>query len=67
MKHGVKIVERILKKKIRALMVEDDMQFDFMPGRGTTYALFIVKRIQEEYREKDKKLYMYFFGYREGL
>ena len=30
------------------------MQFDFMPGRGTTDALFVVKRIQEEYREKKK-------------
>ena len=39
------------------------MQFGFMPGRKTTDALFIVKRMQEEYREKDKKLYMCFMDF----
>ena len=36
------------------------MQFGFMPGRGTTDALFVVRRMQEEYRDKKKKLYMCF-------
>ena len=58
--HGMKIVERVLEKRIRALVVVNDMQFGFMPGRGTTDGLFIVRRMQEEYREKDKKLYMCF-------
>ena len=35
------------------------MQFGFMPGRGTTDALFVVRRMQEEYRDK-KKWYMCF-------
>ena len=39
-------------------MEVDDIQFGFMPGRGTTDALFIVRRMQEEYREKNKKLYI---------
>ena len=55
LEHEMKIIKRILEKKIRALMEVDDMQFDFMPGRGTTNALFIVRRMQEEYRVK--KLY----------
>ena len=36
------------------------MQFGFMPGRGTTDALFIVRRMQEECRDKKKKLYRCF-------
>ena len=36
------------------------MQFGFMPEREMTDALFIVRRMQEEYREKGKKLYMCF-------
>ena len=36
------------------------MQFGFMPGRGTTDALFVIQRMQEEYRDKKKKLYMCF-------
>ena len=40
------------------MVVVDNLQFGFMPGRGITDALFIVKRMQEGYGEKDKKLYM---------
>ena len=38
----------------------DGMQFGFMPGKGTTDAVFILRRLQEEYRDKGKKLYMCF-------
>ena len=36
------------------------MQFGFMPGKATVDAIFIVRRMQEEYQKKDKKLYMCF-------
>ena len=36
------------------------MQLGFMPERGTTDALFVVRRMQKEYRNKKKKLYMCF-------
>ena len=36
------------------------MQFGFMPGKGTVDAIFIVRRMQEEYQKKDKKLHMCF-------
>ena len=35
------------------------MQFGCKPGRGTD-ALFVVRRMQEKYRDKKKKLYMCF-------
>ena len=60
LEHGMKIVERVLEKRIRALLEVDDMQFGFISERETIDALFIVRRMQEEYREKDKKLYMCF-------
>ena len=56
----MKIIERVLEKRIRALVEVDDMQFGFMPRKRTTDALFIVKRMQDEYRGKDKKLYVCF-------
>ena len=31
-----------------------------MPGKGTTHALFILRRIREEFREKEEKLCMCF-------
>ena len=60
LERGMKIVGRVLEKRIRALVEVDDMQFGFMPERGTTDAFFIVRKMQDEYREKDKKLYMCF-------
>ena len=34
-------------------------QFEYMPGKGTVDAIFIM-RMQEEYQKKVKKLYMCF-------
>ena len=36
------------------------MQFGYMPGKGTTDALFILRRMQEEFRGREKKLYLCF-------
>ena len=52
LKHGMKIVERVWEKRMRTLVVVDDMEFGFMPGRGLTDALFYgeknARRIQRE-------------------
>ena len=42
------------------LMSGKEMQFEFMPGKETVDATFIVRRMLEEYQKKDKKLYMRF-------
>ena len=34
------------------------MQFGFMPERGTSDTVFILRRMQDEYNSKGKKLYM---------
>ena len=60
LEHAMKIVERAQEKRIRELVKADDMQFGFMPGKGTTDALFILRRMQEEFRGREKKLYMCF-------
>ena len=38
----------------------DDMQLGFMPGKGTTQVLFILRRMQEKFRKREQKLYMCF-------
>ena len=45
----MKIVERVLENRIGRSVTIDDMQFDFMPGKGTIHALFILRRMQEEF------------------
>ena len=60
LKYALKIVERVLERQIRTLVNLNEMQFGFKPGKGTVNAIFIVKRMQEEYQNKDKKSYMCF-------
>ena len=38
----------------------DNMQFGFMPGKGTTDAIFIMRQVQEKHQAKKKKLYYVF-------
>ena len=42
--HVMKGIERVIEKIIRERISIDDMQFGFMPGRGTTDAIFILLR-----------------------
>ena len=60
LEHGMKIIERVLERRIQALVDFDEAQFGFMPGKGTTDALFLVQSLQEEHRAKDKRMYMCF-------
>ena len=57
---ALKVVERVIEKIIRECIVIDDMQFGFMPGRGTTDAFFIVRQLQETFLAKNKNLYFAF-------
>ena len=38
----------------------DDMQFGFVPGRGTSDAIFIFRQLQEKYFVSNKPLYIAF-------
>ena len=58
--HAMKGIERVIEKIIRERISIDDMQFGFMPGRGTTDAIFILRQLQEKHLAKNKKLYFAF-------
>ena len=60
LEHAVKSVEKILEKRIRTVMNLNTMQFGFMLEKGIANAIAILRRMQEEYQKKDKKLYMCF-------
>ena len=47
----------MLEKRIRCQVSIDNMQFGFMPGKGTTNAIFIMRQVQEKHQAKKKKLY----------
>ena len=56
----MKIVERIVDGLIKQLVSIGDSQFGFVPGRGTTDAIFVVRQLQEKYLAANKRLYMAF-------
>ena len=56
----MKVVERVLHKNHHTILTIDEMQFGFMPERGTNDAAFMLRRPQEEQHAKIKKLYMCF-------
>ena len=60
LEHAIKIIKKVLEKRLSKIATIDDMQFGFMPGKGTIDAVFSLRRIQEEYIAKLKKLYMCF-------
>ena len=60
LEHAMKIVEKVLERKLRRVVKVEEMQFGFMPGKGTIDAVFILRRLQKEYLDKEKKLYMCF-------
>ena len=56
----MKILERIVDSLIRQLVSIDNFQFGFVPGRGITDAIFVVRQLQEKYLAANKRLYMAF-------
>ncbi|MCP3657197.1 MAG: hypothetical protein GY766_20280 [Herbaspirillum sp.] len=56
----MKVTERVIARLIRERVSLDEMQFGFMPGRGTTDALFLVRQLQEKFLAKSKPLYLAF-------
>ena len=65
--HGLKFTEQVMKVLemivdglIRQLVSINDSQFGFVPGRGTTDAIFVVRQLQEKYLAANKRIYMAF-------
>ena len=49
-----------MEKRVRGEVEVAEKQFGFMPGRGTTNAIFILRQMAEKYREKGRDVHMVF-------
>ena len=58
--HLMKVFERVIEKYIREAVNIDDMQFGFMPVKGTMDAIFISRMVQESFLAKKNDLYFTF-------
>ena len=66
MSHTMKIWKRIIDRRLREETTIEDEQFGFMPGKGTTDAIFEVRQLMEKHREKQEGLHI-FYSPRKGL
>ena len=53
----MKLLEHAQDSYIRKMVCIVAMQFSFMPGRGTTDAIFTVRQLQDNYNTANKLLY----------
>ena len=56
----MKPLERVLDSLIRQMVNIDEMQFGFVPSRGTSDAAFIIRQLGEKHLSSNKLLYIAF-------
>ena len=60
MSHTMKVWETIIKARLRDRVEIRKHQYGFMPGKGTTDAMFALKMLMEKHREGQSKLHCVF-------
>ena len=58
--HTMKIWERVIDRRLREETTIGEEQFGFMPGRGTTDAIFSARQVIEKHREMQKEMHLVF-------
>ena len=60
MEHAFKLYKKILDERLREMVDIDKMQYGTMPVRGTVDAVFVLRRLSEKFRAKNRKLFFMF-------
>ena len=60
MSHTIKVWERIIKTRLSDRVEISKEQYGFMPGKGTTDAIFALRMLMEKYREGQRELHCVF-------
>ena len=58
--HTMKVWERIIKARLRDRVEISKKQYGFMPRKGTTDAIFVLRMLMEKYREGQRELHCVF-------
>ena len=57
MSHTMKVWERIIETRLKDRVEISKQQYEFMPGKGTTNAMFALRMLMENYREGQRELH----------
>ena len=61
---GIKLMmkkwQKIIEARLRDRVEISEQQYGFMPGKGTTDAMFALRRLMEKYREGQRELHYVF-------
>ena len=60
MSHTMKVWERIIETRLRDRVEISKQKYGFMPGKGTTNAMFALRMLMEKYREGQRELHCVF-------
>ena len=60
MRHTMKVWERIIETRLRDRVEISKQQYGFMPGKGTTDAMFALRMLMEKYRKGQRELHCVF-------
>ena len=60
MGHAFKLYEKILDGPLCEVVDIDKMQYGFMPGRVTVDDVFVLRKLSEKFRAKNKKFFLIF-------
>ena len=58
--HALKVFERVIENLLRDKADIGSMHFGFMPGKGTTDAIFVFRQVQERFMDKKRPLFFAF-------
>ena len=58
--HSMKLWERLIEARLRHITSIGNTQYGFRPGKSTTEPIFILRILQDKYREMNKELHMVF-------
>ena len=66
MSHAMKVWERIIEARLRDRGEISKQQYGFIPGKGTTDAMFALRMLMEKYREGQRELHYVFVNLEEA-
>ena len=59
LEQAFKLYDKILDGRLREVVGIDKMQYGFMPGRGTVDAVFVLRRLTEKFKIKNKLFFIF--------